>query len=265
MTAFDAPLYAEVAGPKHAPPMLFVHPHPMDNSCWLFQTAHFSTWYRTTAVDLPGYGRSRAFIGDLSMRALSQACWEAVSDERPAVLVGCSVGSTLAQHMYHLAPERTAALILCGTGYNPTKDFVARRIAGYRDHGIDYRRGHVLEDFSPAFRTSALAQWFADVFTERNATSDVKGIIAIFEAMGAPDPDWLQHDLHAPVLILTGSEDKTHPRAFALRDRLPDARLITIEGAGHACHIEQPATFNTEVLRFLDGLGLLPDPTSPAS
>jgi hypothetical protein len=54
------------------------------------------------------------------------------------------------------------------------------------------------------------------------------------------------------VLILTGSEDAAHQRAFALRDVLPDAELVTLVGAGHACQLEQPWEFDRHLLDFID-------------
>ncbi len=53
---------------------------------------------------------------------------------------------------------------------------------------------------------------------------------------------------------MAGSLDKMAEKE-ALRDRLPDARLVTIEGAGHACHLEQPWVFDREVMRFLRAHG----------
>ena len=51
------PLYYERMG-RTGPVIAFIHPNPMDQSCWIFQMAHFSTWYRCIAIDIPGYGRS---------------------------------------------------------------------------------------------------------------------------------------------------------------------------------------------------------------
>ena len=39
------PLYYERMG-RTGPVMVFIHPNPMDQSCWIFQMAHLSTWYR---------------------------------------------------------------------------------------------------------------------------------------------------------------------------------------------------------------------------
>src|SRR5204863_4956061 len=93
----EGPLYYERMG-HSGPVMAFVHPNPMDQSCWIFQMAQFSTWFRCIAIDLPGYGRSPKAYPGLRMQDTAQACWQAVDEigrgER-AVLVGCSVGSAL--------------------------------------------------------------------------------------------------------------------------------------------------------------------------
>src|SRR5436305_4696634 len=99
--------------------MAFVHPNPMDQSCWLYQMAHMSTWYRCISLDIPGYGRSPKAEAGLTMDDMAQACWEAIEDAFPgerAILVGCSVGASLLPYMHHQAPQRTIALVLSGTG-----------------------------------------------------------------------------------------------------------------------------------------------------
>ncbi|HKC26494.1 MAG TPA: alpha/beta hydrolase [Jatrophihabitans sp.] len=257
----EGALYYEALGPRSAPPVLFIHPNPMDNSCWLFQMAHFSTWFRCVAVDLPGYGRSPASRPGLTVTDIADACWAALEIESaaPSVLVGCSVGSYVAQHMYHRRPDRVSALVLCGAGWRARKSFPARRIAEYREHGVGHRYNYTLQDFAEPFRSSPLAHWFAELFTERNDHAHLESIIRNFEALEPPDPEWLQTSLHAPVLILSGEHDPTGEGAPALQQRLPDAELITIPGAGHACHMEQPWRFDREMASFLERRGLLPE------
>ena len=51
------PLFFHQQGPTGIP-MIFLHSTPDDHRLWMYQQAHFSSWYRTIAVDLAGYGRS---------------------------------------------------------------------------------------------------------------------------------------------------------------------------------------------------------------
>ena len=51
------PLYFNLHG-SSGMPMIFLHSTPDDHRLWMYQTARFSSWFRTIAVDLAGYGRS---------------------------------------------------------------------------------------------------------------------------------------------------------------------------------------------------------------
>jgi len=256
----EGPLYYEKMG-RTGPVIAFVHPNPMDQSCWIFQMAHLSTWYRCIAIDIPGYGRSPKAEAGLTVADMAQACWEAIDDAFPgetAILVGCSVGSSVLPFMYHHRPEKTAALILSGTGYNPGKEYTKRRIAAYAARGIDYRWDYTFEDLSPAFRATPLAHFFADLFAARNATADVETIIRQFEALARPEPEGHFERIACPSLILTGSEDGAHQSAFALQARIPGCALRVLPGAGHACQIEQPWLFDRFMIEFLKKNGLFP-------
>ncbi len=256
----EGPLYYERMG-RSGPVMVFVHPNPMDQSCWIYQMAHMSTWFRCIAIDIPGYGRSPKATRGLTMEDMAQACWEAVDDAfpgAPAILVGCSVGSAIVPYMHNSFPERTKALVMCGTGYSPGKEFTARRIKAYTARGIDYRWGYTFEDLSPAFRATPMAKWFADMFAERNDTADLQTILYQFEALARPDPEDHHARVACPSLIITGSEDGTHPTAAALQERIPGCEMRIIYGAGHACQIEQPWLFDQHMLEFLQRHRLFP-------
>lgn len=269
MSHIDGPLHAQITGDDAAPPLVFVHPNPMDGSSWLYQVAHFSTWFRCISVDLPGYGRSPGAQDGLTLPDIAAACWDALDRlgaARDVVLVGCSVGSTVVQHMYHLRPQETRALVVSGAGWRPEKDFT-HRMSSYRRHGLDYRYEYTLDTLSPGFRDGPLAHWLARLFFERNGRADLATILRMFEALEVVDPPWLQQDLAAPVLIVTGEHDIAHQAAFALRDRLPRAELVVARGAGHACHLEQPWTFDAAMMRFLRAHGHdhLPSSSGPSS
>jgi 3-oxoadipate enol-lactonase len=261
----DGPLYYERMG-RSGPVIAFVHPNPMDQSCWIYQMAHLSTWYRCISIDIPGYGRSPTATAELTMDDMAQACWEAIDDAFPgetAILTGCSTGSAIIPHMYHLRPDKTAALVLSGTGYSPTKEFVPRRIKSYTEQGIGFRWPYTFEDLSPAFRATPMAHFFANMFAERNTFADVDTIVHQFRALAEPVPDDFHAAIQCPAIILTGTEDSAHQSAFALKDRIPGCELRLLPGAGHACYIEQPWLFDRYLLEFLGKHGLFAGAPKP--
>ena len=263
----EGPLYYERMG-RTGRPIAFVHPNPMDQSCWIYQMAHLSTWYRCIAIDIPGYGKSPKATEGLTRYDMAQACWEAVDDAcpdgEPAILVGCSVGSSIVPHMYHLRPEQTAAFVVCGTGYTPpgTNETGARRSKDYREKGLGFRFDHTFQDFSPYFRTTPMAHWFANLYTERNEWADLDSIVYQFLADN-PGDETFYTSIGCPALILTGDQDNAHPRSFALKEKIPGCELKVLPGAGHACQIEQPWLFDKYMLEFLDKNGLFPGMQKP--
>jgi 3-oxoadipate enol-lactonase len=255
------PLYWEQLG-KQGTPIAFVHPNPMDHSCWVYQMDHFSTWYRCVGIDLPGYGKSPRAEPGLSVADMAQGCWEAmdqVSDE-PTIVVGLSVGWHIALHMAQQQPGRTLAILLTGCAYHgdTPKRYTSPNIAEFEERGLAARYDRILGDYGPGFRQGDMAAYLRDIMVERNAWGDVASIQEIFRALDPPDPEWIFDGLPAPVLIITGSEDGSHAGAFALQARIPGCELVTMEGAGHACNMERPWEWDAQALTFLRKHGLFP-------
>jgi pimeloyl-ACP methyl ester carboxylesterase len=195
------------------------------------------------------------------MEDIAAACWEAVDDCFPgeaAILVGCSIGSAIVPFMHNLQKGRTKAIVVCGVGYDPKKEFAPGRIKAYTEQGIDYRWDYTFQDFSPAFRPNPLAHYFASIFTERNGLADVETIILQFQALMQREPEGHHAKINCPMIILTGSEDSAHQRAFALKERVRGCELRVLPGAGHACQMEQPWLFDRMMIEFLSKHGLFP-------
>src|SRR6201987_5229064 len=107
----QGPLYYERMG-RTGPVIAFIHPNPMDQSCWIFQMAHLSTWYRCIAIDIPGYGRSPKACPGLTVADMAQACWEGIDEAAPnesPTLVGWPGGSCFAPLRSPQRPVKTAA------------------------------------------------------------------------------------------------------------------------------------------------------------
>jgi pimeloyl-ACP methyl ester carboxylesterase len=253
------PLYFERQGAVGTP-MLFIHSTPDDHRLWLFQTARFSAWYRTIAVDLAGYGRSPAPQEGLTLADHADACWEAVDivSDGPIIIHGNSVGSQVAMHMASARPGRVLAMIISGTGYPPPREPTARWKQRYEKEGLLPRREQIVDHFAAAARTRPHLLYYADMLLELNNLSTAKAIVATNHAlMNSPEEEFYR-SLSVPTLIVSGTEDRSRPGAFELQKRIKKSELESIEGAGHACNLEAPAEYDACCIRFLKARGLFP-------
>ena len=239
----DGPLYYERMG-RTGPVMAFVHPNPMDQSCWIFQMAHMSTWFRCIAIDIPGYGRSPKCRNGVTMNDIAAGLLggdrrdRAGRERDPGRLLG---RLAIITYMHHIRPAKTSGAdhvrhrLQSRQGVrppvaSPTTRNTASISAGTTPSRTSARR----------FAQTPLATYFADMFAERNRFGDIDTIIQQFEAHAATEPEDHEAKIACPSIILTGSEDNTHKIAFALQERIQNCELKVLPGAGHACQIEQP-------------------------
>jgi pimeloyl-ACP methyl ester carboxylesterase len=251
-TARLGPLAATVQGPIGGPGLILIPPNPLDGTAWALQSAHFSAWFRTVVIDLPGYGHSPRLRQSTTMEELAESIWEvaATLGLDSAVVGGVSIGSALALHLARLVPTRIRAVVLSGASYSPDKSFAGRRIAGYRERGLGYRRQHLRDGHSAAFRRTRLGRYFALVASDRDHLVDPESIVRLFEAYQAPDPEDLYRPA-CPTLIIAGSRDYALSRARDLHAQIPGSEFSIIRGAGHACNLEQAEQWDAIALDFI--------------
>ena len=241
--------------------MIFLHSTPDDHRLWMYQAAHFSSWYRTVAVDLAGYGRSPLPQKGVSIPDQAEACWEVLDRIAPgekAIIHDNSMGSMIAKHMVYQQPERTLALIISGTGYLKERTPMARWEERYRKEGIDLRYKQCLDHFAPVMQELPLVQYYSRMVCELNNIGTLDGIIAMNQALQVLDSDEFYASLQAPTLIISGTADRNHPSAVELQKHIKGSILKAIEGAGHAVMQEAPWQYDRHSIEFLDRLGLWP-------
>lgn len=234
-------------------PILLTHAYAATLQMWKPQ---FEAWreYRVIAWDLRGHGGTdsppaqHAYTEKLTVEDMA-ALLRHLGVEQ-AVIGGLSLGGYLSLEFQHAHPEMVRALVLCNTGPGYRKD-EAR--AGWNDFSIGYAKrfeerglegfGRGIEiDATRAFQRSALGLAFAG-----------RGILTQRDAVVIDHLD----QIDVPVLIIWGADDARYQSGCEyMAAKIPGARLVTIEGAGHAVNLYQPEQFNEAVRQFLRDNGI---------
>ena len=84
------------------------------------------------------------------------------------------------------------------------------------------------------------------------AKTPIDGYIAATIAVRDFDIQDRLSDIKAPLLLITGAEDKATPLSEAklIAKTCANAKLITIENASHLALVEKPYEFDTALLNF---------------
>lgn len=225
---------------------------------FLPQLAHFGQRYRAIAWEMPGYAGS-APLPIVTMNALAASLGgfiQALGLDRP-ILVGHSLGGMIVQRLLAEAPHIARAVVLAQTspvfgGRDPAwaEAFIAAKL-GPLDAGRsmaalapDAIRESIGEDADPAGVAAAVA-CFAAV-----PESTYRDMVL---AMPGFDQRAALPRIAVPTLVLAGSLDRSAPPAGCERmaQRIPGAKFVLLDGAGHLAHAERPVAFNAALDDFL--------------
>ena len=243
------------------PDVICIHGLGASRTSFLELGHRLASSYRVHLVDLPGFGASSTPI-----RAAYDAHWFAdhvlgVMDQLRidrAHLVGNSMGGRVAIEAALRAPERvgslgllTPAVAFVRRGFHPLVR-LARPELGVLPHGI--RRNIVEKQLlsffaDPAAIDPALADAIVDEFRTRQRNPAARAALyssarkIYLEAPYGPDGFYPRlAQLQVPAMFVWGSHDRLVPSAFSrhVREWLPDAQQIILEGCGHVPQVEHP-------------------------
>jgi 3-oxoadipate enol-lactonase len=253
------PLYFEQVGATGTP-MLFLHSTPDDHRLWMYQTAHFSAWYRTIAIDLAGYGRSPAVQDGVTMEDQAAACWEAVDRVTGGGIIvhANSMGASVTMRMLKQQPQRIRALLLSGTGQTRGSDIFQKWVERYTAEGIGLRHTQVLDHFAPASLEKPLIQHYARMVVELDNAGTLACIIAMNKANAIRMPEEFYRGIAVPTIIIMGELDRTLESSYALHKLIAGSEHKTIAGAAHAPMLETPQDYDRLAIEFLKKHGLFP-------
>jgi esterase len=211
-------------GDRAAPPLVLLHGMPSDGSTWDEVAAELAARYWVITPDQRGHGAS-ARTPTYSLEAMREDLREfadALGLDR-FVLGGHSMGGTVATLFAERYPSRLDGLILVDS---PPPDGSGAFDPGPRPDG--------------------------------DLPYDWAVMPAILAQLNQPDPAWWADlpAITAPTLVIGGGATSPVPQKLLakLAGLVPDATLVTIEGAGHAVHRTRPTEFLDAVLPFLQGI-----------
>jgi 3-oxoadipate enol-lactonase len=256
--ANDIDIWYEVTGA--GPAMVLIHANPFDHDLWMYQVAHFSTWFRVISVDIRGYGRSAKVTTPFSLEDMCGDVLGVMDDAgvASAICAGCSVGSGIALLLGLDNPDRFNALILVG-GNSGASGRYRQRIDGYRGDLADYHIKHMRELVSPQFAESRLGQHLLNQFVEREPRLKGEAIAQVFMAGNHTDTTGRLPTMQVPTLVINGELDNSLPAGQRTASLVPGAVHKVLPATGHACCIEDPAGFDALVIEFLRARELMPN------
>jgi pimeloyl-ACP methyl ester carboxylesterase len=223
---------------------------------WMPQTHFFKKYYRVITFDNRGAGKSDKPPGPYSTRMLADDTVKLMDllGIDKAHVMGLSMGGMIAQELAINYPQRVMKLVLAAT--------YARQ---------DETSGDTLEqaeflNLTPEKKASALIGLafnkpfyrftiglLARVLTRFTGASDGVGIAGQSEACLKHDTLDRLSSITAPTLVIVGTGDRIIKPASSevIAGKIPNARLVRVEGASHYFSFEMKNVFNQEVLNFL--------------
>jgi len=248
-------------------PIVFLHDFGTDQHSFASISSRLVHKHHIVSLDLLGHGKSEKRAPDLSIAAQGQAVLEVLRDLRlgGAVLVGHSLGGSVAIHVAAAAPQAVSKLVLLSAGCYAYRTSPRWHLLRFRlpwaalgiFSGPD-RISKVRDSLSLNPRVQALtgegpdppspsdaASWKALGRAYRQCTTHAT--LAEMEAL-------VDHSLQHPTLVVWGSDNTLLLPASArllFRDTR-NVKFIEVAGAAHAVHEDQPETVTDLILDFLD-------------
>lgn len=242
------------------PPLVLLHGYVGDGrTTWRRQIEGLSDEFTVVAWDAPGAGRSSDPPESFGMADYADCLAGFVQglglSQRPHV-VGLSFGGALALEFYRRHPEIPRTLVLA-SAYAGWKGSLPAPVAEQR-----LRQALELANLRPADLVGALLPTMFSESTPVEVVDEFRATMLEFHPAGframarasAEDLSDVLPNIDVPTLLVYGDKDVRAPLsvAKALHAAIPGSTLVVLPGAGHACNVEAPEKFNSEVRKFLN-------------
>jgi pimeloyl-ACP methyl ester carboxylesterase len=249
------PLNVVETGNPQGQPVLLLHGYSQSYLSFHEQLAdpQLQARFRLVAMDLRGHGgsgkpwTSEAYAGHLPWARDLRRVIETLGLDRP-VIVGWSFGGFVAMdYVREYGPQAVTALVLTGShgGLLPRPAGTPPRYVGDLDGAIRGAR-----EFMRVMSAKPVSQEAVD----RGTYTNVMMPAYVRNAMPGKrlDNTDMLPTLSVPTLVILGDRDGSLPAEAVRKSLAVNSRIETLilPGVGHSAFLEDPATFDRELLRF---------------
>lgn len=236
------------------PALVFINSLGTDLRMWDAVTRRLPPAWTCLHMDKRGHGLSDTAPNPYTLPDLATDVVAAMDHANisRAVIVGCSIGGLIAQHIALMAPERVLAIVLSNTAPKFGEPRAWReRADGIRTNGMAAMAEGILPRW---FGPDMLKRPEVDLWRNLLARTDAQGYIATCEAIAQADVTDRLHQITQPALVIGGGHDRATPpkTVEALAAKLPRADFAMLENAGHLPAVEEPAAFAEMLARYVE-------------
>jgi 3-oxoadipate enol-lactonase len=245
----------QIDGPEGAPWLILSNSLLTSLAMWDEQVAELKTTFRVLRYDQRGHGATQATDGKYSFDILVAdviALMDALSIKR-ANFAGISMGGMTALFLAQRHAERFDRIIACDCGPASTPASAQQwkeRIDLAADNGME------------ALVDVTVNRWFPPEFvaTKAPVLDKVRGMIKAtpFQGFAGCAQALSDYDLRPglpgisrPTLLIVGTKDATLAGIKQIKDAVPGASLVELDGAGHLSNLEQPTAFTRAIRDFI--------------
>lgn len=230
-------------GSSDRPAVLFLHGGVINRHMWEPVIGRLQDDYHCIAIDLPAHGDLSD--GDFTMAGAVErvpAVLDAL-DVGEAALVGLSLGGYVAQTVAATSPSRVSGLVLSGA----TIRYVGWDGMSAKLYGMVFPL--VSRPAARALSRKLTEDLGADLASRiMGGGLSMRGGAQALRRLPGTDYGSLLEGFIGPMVIANGERDTPNREAEAVfLHRFPEASVITIEDAGHACALTQPEAFAAAV------------------
>ena len=251
--ADGVPIHYSVHG-KGEPALVFIHCWACNRNFWENQVAEFSKTNRVVTIDLPGHGQSGQGRKSWSVESYGDDVKTVVTklDLKRVVLVGSSMGGSIALEATKRMPDRVVAIVPVDTLHNVESKVPPEQLdAVFKQMQADFKTATtgLMNQFffSPTTPTAVKERIINEAISRQ---PDVA--LAILKAIFSYDAAAALREVKVPIRAINA--DGTPTSVEINRKYAPQFDAMIIKGTGHYPMLEDPARFNqmlAEILRNL--------------